>query len=125
MIFDTDVLIWVQRGNRKAAALVERTEERAVSVLTYMELLQCATSKKQIQTTKDFLSTFQFITLPLSENIGHRAAVYVEEYSVSTGLRAVDALIAATATENNMELSTGNKKHFSNVRDLRLSVFKP
>ena len=42
MIFDTDIFIWVQRGNNKAAKLMENTEERYLSIQTYMELLQCA-----------------------------------------------------------------------------------
>jgi len=42
MLFDTDVLILVQRGNSKAAVLVESTEQRYISTQTYMELLQYA-----------------------------------------------------------------------------------
>jgi len=47
MLFDTDVLIFVQRGNVKAAALVESAEHRYISTQTYMELLQCAKNKTQ------------------------------------------------------------------------------
>jgi len=36
MLFDTDMLIFVQRGNNKAAALVESTEQRYISTQTYM-----------------------------------------------------------------------------------------
>ena len=45
MILDTDVFIWVQRGNRKAAALIDNEAERFLSVQTLMELLQCAKNK--------------------------------------------------------------------------------
>ena len=41
------------------------------------------------------------------------------------GLRAGDALIAATATENSILLCSGNAKHVSPVRDLKLKVFRP
>jgi len=75
--------------------------------------------------TKSFLADFGFRTLPLTENIGHRAAVYVEEYGLSDGLRAGDAIIAATATEANLVLCTGNAKHFRPIKDLKLGVFRP
>ena len=63
--------------------------------------------------------------LPLTENIGHRAAIYIEEYSLSSRLGAADAIIAATATENNMTLVTGNEKHFKQIKGLKLKIFKP
>lgn len=125
MIFDTDVLIWIQRGNTKAARLVDRTAERMISVITYLELMQTAQNRQQLQYVKDFLVEFGFQTLPLTENIGHRAAVYIEEYTLSHGLRANDALIAATATENNLMLCSGNNRHFKAVKDLKLKLFKP
>jgi predicted nucleic acid-binding protein len=125
MLFDTDIFIWVQRGQAKAAGLMEQAETRYLSVQTYLELLQNAQNKKQHQQTKDFLKTFDFTVLPFTENIGHRACVYIEEYSLSTGLRAGDAIIAATATENNLTLVTSNVKHFKSIKDLRLRVFRP
>ncbi len=125
MIFDTDIFIWVQRGNAKAARLIEREEERLLSVQTYMELLQCAENRRQNEETKSFLKAFGFITLPLSENIGHRAAVYVEEYGLSHGLRAGDAIVAATAAESGLILCTGSAKHFNPIKDLNTSIFKP
>jgi len=124
VLFDTDIFIWIQRGNRKAALLVEREAQRCLSVQTYMELLQCATDKQQHRLVKQFIAEFGFVILPLTENIGHRALVYVEEYALSHGLRAGDALIAATATENNLPLATGNAKHFRAIKELELKVFK-
>lgn len=125
MLFDTDILIWVQRGSRKAARLIDRTEERFLSVYSYMELLQGAKNKRHHVYVNDFLSSFAFVTLPLSENIGHRALIYIEEYSMSHGLRAGDALIAATAAENNLKLVTSNAKHFKPIREVKIKVFSP
>ena len=125
MIFDTDVFIWMQRGNRRAAALVDATPERFLSVQSYMELLQCAQDKKQQRLVKQFLADLSFTVLPLTENSGHRALIYIEEYGISSGLRAGDALIAATAVENNLSLASGNARHFRALHDLVLRVFKP
>ena len=125
MLFDTDIFIWVQRGIKKAVSLMEDTEERYLSVQTYLELLQNAQNKDQHRQTKDFLKTFDFTVLPFTENIGHRACVYIEEYALPNGLRAGDAIIAATATENNLMLLTSNAKHFKSIKDLRLKIFRP
>ena len=125
MIFDTDVLIWIQRGNEKAARVVDRADDRYISIVTYMELLQAATNKKQHEYISDFLKQFGFQTLPLTESIGHRAAVYVEEYSLAYGIRAIDAIISATATENHLPLCSGNAKHFKAIQELKLKIFQP
>ena len=125
MIFDTDIVIWVQRGNEKAARLIDRSTERYLSVYSYLELLQAASNKKQHDHVHDFLSSFGFLVLPVTENIGHRALIYIEEYSLSHGLRAGDAIIAATATENNMTLVSSNAKHLKPIKDLKLKVFNP
>lgn len=125
MIFDTDVFIWVQRGNEKALALMEKDEDRSLSVYTYMELLQGARDRRQQDYTRGFLKEFAFRVLPFTANIGHRAAIYIEEFSLSHGLRAGDAVVAATAAESNVILCSGNAKHFKPLRDLKFQVFKP
>jgi predicted nucleic acid-binding protein len=125
MLFDTDILIWIQRGNVKAAHLVDRTDERLISVQTFMELLQAARDKRQHAIIKRYLQDLSFSVLPLTENIGHRALVYVEEYGLSSGMRSGDAIVAATATENGLTLATGNARHFRPVKGLALRIFRP
>lgn len=125
MIFDTDVLIYAQRGARRAALAIDAATDRFISVQSLMELLQGARDKDDLRIIKRFMTELSFAVLPLSENIGHRALVYVEEYGLSSGLRAGDAIIAATAVENAMPLLTANAKHFRAIRDLELRVFKP
>ena len=125
MIFDTDILIWVQRGNLKAAKLIAKHTERDLSVQSYMELLQGARNKSHHKIIKDFIHDFQFNILPLTENIGHRALIYVEEFALSSNMRAGDAIIAATAVENNSALTSSNVKHFKPIKELQLKAFKP
>ncbi|MFV2060759.1 MAG: type II toxin-antitoxin system VapC family toxin [Gammaproteobacteria bacterium] len=125
MIYDTDILIWVQRGNNKAAKLIEKDDDKYLSIQSYMELLQGAKNKTHHKFVKDFISEFEFSILPLTENIGHRALIYVEEYALSSNMRAGDAIIAATAVENNITLVSSNVKHFKAVKELQLKMFKP
>jgi predicted nucleic acid-binding protein len=125
VLFDTDVFIWAQRGNVRAATLIQREPIRFLSVQTYLELLQDARNKAEQRTAKQFLADLHFTVLPLTETIGHRAMVYIEEYGLASGLRAGDALIAATASENNLTLMSGNGKHFKPIHGLRLKVFSP
>lgn len=125
MIFDTDIFIWMQKGHPKAVKLIKKTPERFLSVQTYMELLQGARNKKQHTTIKNFLNDYNFLTLSLTDNIGHRALIYIEEFSLSHGLRSADALIAATAVENHLPLASGNTKHFRVIKDLQLKIFTP
>lgn len=99
--------------------------ERCLSLWTYLELLQCAQNRQQHRYTKSFLKDLGFHTLPLSENIGYRAAVYIEEYSLSHGLRAGDAIVAATAAEHDLTLCTSNAGHLKPIRELKIKAFKP
>ena len=125
MIFDTDVLIWFLRGNAKAARAVDAEENRSISLVTYMELLQGSKNKQETHEIKAFLKDFGFSTLPLTENIGHRASIYVEEYALSHSIGVADALVAATAVEENEILLSANTKHFKCVKELQLKQFRP
>jgi predicted nucleic acid-binding protein len=125
LIFDTDIFIRVQRGHKGAARLIEKDEGRRLSAVSYMELLQCAQNKKQLSHTRDFLKDFGFQTLPLTENIGHRAAVYIEEYGLSHGLRGGDAIVAATAVEHDAMLCTSSGRHFRPIKELKLKLLRP
>jgi len=125
MIFDTDVLIWVLHGNAKAAGALDRADRRSVSVVTYMELLQGARDKREVKAIKSFLVDMGFSVLPLSENIGHRASIYMEEYNLSTSISMADALIAAVAIECGEQLFTAKDKHYKAIKELDVKRFRP
>lgn len=125
MIFDTDVIIWCFRGNERAAAAIKEELEREISTVSLMELLQGARSKQEQKVIGKFLRDLSFSVIPLSENIGHRACIYVEEYCLKGGLQMADALIAATAVEHRKTLCSGNAKHYRVVSEIELKVFKP
>lgn len=125
MLFDTDVLIWVLCGNANAARAIDAAERRDISVVTYMELLQGARDKREVKAIKSFLVDMQFRLLPLTENVGHRASIYLEEYGLSASMSMADALIAAAAVEANETLLTGNDKHYKPIKELEVKRFRP
>ena len=125
MIFDTDVIVWALRHKESAIRAIDESQDRAVSVVTYLELLEGAHDKTEVRLIKSYLADLGFRFLPLSEDIGHRACVYMEEYGLSHALDWGDALIAATVSENAEVLLTGNRKHFAAVRDIQTRFFKP
>jgi predicted nucleic acid-binding protein len=125
MLFDTDVIIWALRGNPKAADVIDKTQSRFISSVTYMELVKGARNKADRQGIKSFIRDLSFEVLPISGNISHRAVIYMEEFTLKSGLDMADALIAATASESSLKLCTGNSKLYKVVPDIELSVFKP
>ena len=125
MLFDTDVLIWVLRGNPKAAKIVQSDVERSLSIVSYMELLQGVRDRREAKAIRNFLADFGFQTVPLSENIGHRALIYMEQHGLKTALGVADALLAATAVEHQLTLCTANHKHYKPIAELDLKIFSP
>ena len=71
------------------------------------------------------MTRFGLTVLPLSDSIGHRAAMYMETFRLACGLDLVDALVAATAVENAQTVCTGNVKHFRVIPDLPVKPFRP
>jgi hypothetical protein len=125
VIFDTDVLIWFLRGDRRAAELIESEPDREASIISLMELIQGARSRGEIRIIRHFFRENRVRVLPVNESVSHAAASLMEEHAMSTGLQVADALIAATAREAGAAFTTGNVKHFRVIPGLDLRTFKP
>ena len=124
MIFDTDVMIWAFRGNRRALRSIDRATSRAISCVTYMELLQGVRNKIEMREMKRFLSKLDFSVLPVSANVSSRAIAIMEETALRSDIGVCDALIFATACESGETLLSGNRKHFREVPLLEASAFR-
>jgi len=125
VLFDTDVIIWALRGNARAAATIDRADSLYLSVVSYMELIRGARDKREMRATRTALANLEFQILPLSENIGHRAAVYLEEYALKSNIGVPDALIAATAVEEGQPLCTANARDYRAISEIELNIFRP
>jgi len=124
MLIDSDVLIWLTRGQERAKSRLSQINPWRISVVTYMELAQGCRSKQELERAKRGLAFMQTQILPLTPAISERAMNLIDAFALSNGLQAADALIAATALEHNLTLLTGNIKHFSPVEQLKIERFE-
>jgi len=126
VVFDSDIFIWFFRGDEGARELLNMDEDIAISIITYMEIIQGARDKGHLAYLLRFLrNEIVCRVLPTTENISYRAAIYVEDYVLSHNLQFGDALIAATAVEYGLSLYSSNEKHFRMIQGLNLRVFHP
>lgn len=124
VVFDTDVLIFAQQGRPAAKNAILEARRRFISLQSLLEMLQTNRGKTEHRLVRSFIRDAAFTVLPFTENIGHRAVVYMEEYGPSNGLQAGDAIVAAAAVENGLPLTSGNAKHFKMIRELQFRALK-
>ena len=125
MLVDTDVLVWFLRGRRSAREAMARCRSVELSAVTYMELVQGVRDKNELRMLRRTIRLNGWRILPLTEDIGHRAAMYVEGYALSDGLRVADALIAASAVQSGSALMTANTRHYKCIPDIVLERYRP
>ncbi len=123
ILLDTNILIEYFKGDKSIRkTLIEaRFENLAASSVTVMELFYGARNKKELVYIKKALAELH--TVHLSTSISALSMQLIEKYSKSHNLDIPDALIAATAIDNSMELYTLNKKDFKYISELTLYKF--
>lgn len=125
MLVDTDVLIWHLRGYARATRRLDELGSLTLSAVSYLEVLQGMRNKAELVAVKKMLARRSALLLPVTETITLRATALMEELTLSHGLQLGDALIAATAVENQLPVLTANVKHFGAVAGLAIEVFSP
>ena len=120
ILVDTDIFIEALKNNSCAIDSLRNIgfENIAVSAITLMELSFGAMNKKEQEKIKRRLK--QLRVVQLDQDISKTATDLVDRYAKSHGLRIPDALIAATAICQHMELLTYNEKDFRFIEGLRL-----
>jgi predicted nucleic acid-binding protein len=125
MIIDTDVLIWYMKGNEQAYKAIQMANNFFISVVTYMELVQGMRTKKELNTLRKSIHSWDAKVLYISEEISSKAMFYVEQHFLSHSLQLADALIGATAVAYGLPILTGNDKHYRTVKDIQITKFRP
>jgi predicted nucleic acid-binding protein len=110
-IIDTDVMIDFIRGQKQAVELVvENRKSIILSAMVVAELMAGYRSNEERSKIERLISRAKVI--PVSAPLASYAGLYLKQYRKSHGLDIADAIIAATADEQNAELKTLNVKHY-------------
>ncbi len=127
MIFDTDVFIWYFRGNQKAREFISVIpfNDRQMSSLCIMELIQGCRDRQELRTVKEFIRENVSTVIHPDERISEKAITLLEGHASTDGLRTVDALVAATALQADDILATANYRHFKKIAGLDVHKFEP
>lgn len=127
MIFDTDILVSVQRGHAGAAQFVNFVPavQRNLSVISYLELLYGSRDRNDLKKAQSMVADLFAVVVSINEGISAKAVRIMESFVLAHGIHASDALIAATALERHEPLATGNHKHFRFIPGLELTIFRP
>lgn len=110
-LIDTDVIVEYLRGREAAIEFLEGFEgELLLSVITVAELYSGVKGEEEKQSLEQFLLAFEVI--PIDEDLAKNGGLFRNEYYPSHGIGLADALIAATASEENATLVTFNRRHY-------------
>ncbi len=125
MLLDTDVIIWYMRGNEGARRTIENLNEFYLSAVSYIELVQGMRNKQELNALRKALRSWQTKILFINEEVSVKAMFLIERHFLSHSFQLADALIASTALVNDIQIMTGNYKHFMMIKELKINRFRP
>ncbi|MBD3181702.1 PIN domain-containing protein [Candidatus Poribacteria bacterium] len=112
-LLDTDVIIWHLRGHKKTEELLVELEPEqplSCSALSVFEVW-AGIRPEDKETTHNFISAL--FKIPVDGEIAMKAADYWREFrNKGVTLGQADAMIAATASVNNLIIVTYNSSHY-------------
>jgi len=114
-LFDTNILIDYLNGFEMARTAIERFEDKAISIIPWMEVMIGTNDENQLA-TKQFLATFELVLI--DEIIATKAV----ELRKAKRIKLPDAIIWSSALTNDRVLVTRNTKDFAKDE---LGVFVP
>lgn len=104
-LFDTNILIDYLNGSSPARAELERYTDKAISIVTWMEVMVGAKGEVQAP-TRAFLKSFQHIAI--DDDVAERAV----DLRKTHRMKLPDAIVWASAQGHAMLLVTRNTKDY-------------
>jgi predicted nucleic acid-binding protein len=120
-LIDTDILIDAARAFADGVnflAAQRAANGIAISIVSAMEMVAGCPNPQSVARVQTFLAAVRIV--PISETASIQALHWMEQFSPGYGLTIPDALIAATAVEQQLPLYTRNTRHFQMLPGLQL-----
>ncbi len=106
VLFDTNILIDYLNGIEQAKTELERYSDKAISIVTWMEVMVGATPETE-EIIRGFLNGF--VNLPIDEQVAGVAVTLRKQHKI----KLPDAIVWATAQADRRLLITRNTRDFS------------
>lgn len=124
VLVDSDILIEVSRGRNSQVISAWMELSKADAAVLYSPVsvaeLWAGARPGEVDVIRNL---FRALTcVPIDQEVGYHAGLYLQRYRRSHSVEVADALIAATAVANHAELWTRNLKHYP-MKDV--SFFDP
>lgn len=113
---DTNVLSKIFGNNLSVKNFVESLDA-FIDATIFIECIQDSKSNHEKRFIKKYLDNFPLLLI--TPEISQRAIELIDAYSNSYGLMLPDAMIAATALENDLTVLTYNIDDFKFIQDLK------
>ena len=107
---DTNIVIEYLKENPAIIKKIDELEAVYINDVVIMELFQGARDKRELNFIKK--NIMRFDVLPMHQSTVTLAREILDRYTLSHNMKIMDALIAATAIQFNLQLFTLNRKDF-------------
>lgn len=114
IMVDTDILIWILRGNEdmKGQFLNIAESTNGLVFITPVQISEIYSGLRRGEKNRTDLLLNSLLKIEIDERTGRLSGDYIRQYKKSHNVTLADSLIAAAAYLNNLKLWTLNKKHY-------------
>ncbi len=124
-LLDTDILLEILKARNatvvaRVTAYKSEFSQLSISVITVMEIVQGFQKVKQENEIAKFLAAMRTSHILIFDQACAEKAgrIYGDLERVGQRIGRADAMIAATALQNNLTLVTGNTEHYQRIQSL-------
>jgi predicted nucleic acid-binding protein len=127
-VVDTNILVRLLRGEKRAQILLNQVKPAYVSTVTAMELYAGAVSSQHRKSIDTLLSSAKIIdvSLPIAKKTAYLVKKHPEFFGKKVLHGVADAFITATGIYLNLPILTLDKRHFAKMKskEVEIIVFK-